>query len=226
MAALDAFLTDPDAKSKILAHKTIAGHIGGSAQQIAQRLVEQQQKDADEKASQKQLKQMMKEAEDNPQAFAEKWLKGIKADKSAKEVAELRSTVEEEFGKRIGTAVAAIPEFSELSSEEVTSIAASMAGRPKEEVLGAYTRAVVDKIADKRAAKLLASWKERDLDTEAKARVKEQNARRLASQKGPGISPPSRGARGSDEPKYGSPEWDQWYERTVLKRPPSLTAAR
>ena len=221
MTALGTFLADPAIKSRVLSHPTVAGLIGAQADTHAQRLVAERDRKADQESTQKRIERMMKEAEDeakvHPDGFAAQWVKGMKRDRKDEALNEVKASVRTEFGETLGKAIAAIPEFKELAPEEVAWLANQMAGKPPDQVLAAYTAAVVDKLADKRAAKLHGTWKEKDLDAEARARVKEANARKVAAERGPSLRPPTA-ARGTAEPKYGTPDWDAWYESTHLGR--------
>lgn len=221
MTALGTFLADPANKQRLLSDPNIAGIVGAQAQSHAQRLVAERDAKAEKESTEQKLKKMIKdakeEAKEHPDGFAARWVKGMERDQKDDATNEVRASVRAEFGETLGKAIGAIPEFKELSAEEVAALANVMVGKPPDQVIAVYTAAVLDKLAEKRAAKLHGTWKERDLDAEAKARIKEANAKRVATTPGPSLRAPTSG-NARTEPRPGTPEWDAWYERTYLGR--------
>lgn len=221
MTALGAFLADPANKQRLLTHPDIAGVVGAQAQTLARNQLAAKEAKAQKESEQDKLERMIKDAEkeaaQNPDGFSARWLKGMKRERKDEAANEVRASVRVEFGETLGKAIGAIPEFRELSPQEVAALAQVMVGKPPDQVIAVYTAAVLDKLAEKRAQKMHGTWKEKDLDTEAKARVKEANARRVATQPSPGLRAPSAGNT-RVEPKMGTPEWDRWYETAYLGR--------
>lgn len=213
---LDRILqANPDAKKDLRAHRTLMGIAGSMAQTIAQNMKREDDTKAQREAMANLEQQMIHDAETDPEAFAEKWLKGQQAARTRRELDQMRDSVEAELGENIGKAVTSLPEFKELSPEEVQRIAAEVAGKPKSEVLAAYARATVEAVAGKRAAKEVAKWRESELEKEVQARLKEANAKRLKKEQAPSIKGGTAAPVSTEppyDPKPGS-DWNKWYQR-------------
>lgn len=230
LGELDLLLqANPDARKELKAHRTLMGIAGDMAHTIAQNMKREDDTKSQREAMERLEAQMIEDAKSNPEQFAEKWLAGNQAAKTRKQLDEMRDSVEAELGETIGKAVTSLPEFKELSAEEVASLAADLAGKSKGEILAAYTRAAVDAVAKKRVAKEAlrlseeqTKWKESELQKEVAARLKEENAKRLKREQAPSIAAGSTGAPMNTEPPFdpapGS-AWNRWYETKNRVRP-------
>lgn len=219
---LDLLLqANPDAKKELRAHRTLMGIAGDMAHTIAQNMKREDDTKAQREAMDRLEAQMIEDAKSNPEQFAQKWLSGHEAEKTRQQLDDMRQSVENELGERIGTAVSSLPEFKELSPEEVAALASDLAGRPKAEILAAYTRAAVDAVARKRAGKEAArleaeqaKWRETELKKEVQAALKEENAKRLRREGAPSMAAGAAAPTNTEppfDPKPGS-AWQKWYE--------------
>lgn len=221
MAQLDRLSDDPSFIERLRSHRTVAGIAGSIAPKIAERMVSERQARESKETFDKRIKQMMKDAEAEaqraPGGFADNWLKGMKKDRNQQAEQAVRMELRQEFGQRVGAAVASIPEFKQLTADEVAWIAGQLSGRSEDEVVAVYTAAVVDKIADKRAAaRLEAQYKER-YEKDRKADKAAENAKRVAAQQSPGLAKPSRGSVDTMPDWNKDPDaWNKAYEERFL----------
>lgn len=226
---LDLLLqANPDARKELKAHRTLMGIAGDMAHTIAQNMKREDDTKAQREAMARLEAQMTDEAKANPEQFAQKWLAGRQAEKTRAELDEMRSSVEAELGETIGAAVSSLPEFKQLSREEVAALAADLAGKPKHEIMAAYTKAAVNAVAGKRLANEVlrleaeqAKWRETELKKELAAALQEANAKRLKRDQAPSLAAGAAAPSSTEppfDPKPGS-AWNRWYEMKNRVRP-------
>ncbi len=182
--------------AKLRSHRVVAGVAGSIADsmrkaQDASAAIEAAAASA--KAERERLREM---ARNEPEAFADQFLSQEEADEVRQKLESLRETEEKRIAGHIGLAVRDLPELQELSLSEQRKIADALAGVPSDQVLGVYTKTVIDIAADKRAEAV----KERDyparLEAELAAAQTAASASRLRSAPAPSLvtganSPPT-----------------------------------
>lgn len=226
---LDLLLqANPDARKELRAHRMLMGIAGDMAHTIAQNMKREDDTKAQREAMARLEAQMIEDAKSDPEQFAQKWLAGHQAEKTRQQLDEMRESVETELGETIGAAVSSLPEFKELTPDEVAALAADLAGKSKREILAAYTKAAVDAVARKRLAKEAerlaaeqAKWRETELKKEVAAALKEENAKRLKKEQAPSIAAGTSGQASTEppyDPKPGS-AWNAWYQQKFRVRP-------
>lgn len=208
------FLEDPEKRKRLRSHPTIAGIAGDIAQTIAANMRREDTERTQRETTERIEQELMQLAEQDPLAFAEKYRTDKTAAKTQREIADLRESIKREHGERLGKAITGIPEFKELTREDVGRLGAAMTGKTDEEVIEAYTVAALDILAEKRVAKRIAAAIAEAVPKEVAAQLKERNAARLKTEKGPDMRRASSAAA-SNEPPYdpavGS-DWNKWYE--------------
>lgn len=216
LALLDKHSDDPDFLRELRSRRPIAGLAGS----IAQRTIQEREEQAAREAVERTHKEMRELAENDPTSFAERWLKADEVEAIRRREAGLRDTTRREFLTQIGSAVSDLPEFKELTAEDTQALTKSLAGVPDDQALGVFIQRATDLIADKRATKRHEATLKERLAAERKAWDAEQAAKRAQERKAPSLRTPSAGnAQDTGEPAdHLSPEWDAWYQKTILGR--------
>lgn len=213
LAELDRASDDPEFRRELRTRR----FIGGIAGEIANATAAERQAEQDRTSRAALEAQMMKDAQEDPEGFATKWLAGMQKDRTVRELSEMKANAIREHGLTVGKAIADTPEFKELTPEDVAKINSALVGVPEEQVLAVYSRVALDLIADKRADKKAEAQLAARVKVEVEAATKAANAKRVATSRAPVLKGGSA-AVGTGEPREGTPEWSAWYEQKYLGR--------
>ncbi len=91
----------------------------------------------------------------------------------------------QEMATNIGFALHEVPEWKDLTDTDHQALAERLVGKPDEEVLGIFNRYAIDTIAEKRANKKLAEWREKELAKEREALKQQLAAEMLRDSEAP-----------------------------------------
>ncbi len=217
-AALDLSILDKIPPDELVRHPRVAGILGDRVQR---KLVEQQQQiearqvETAAAAERERLKRLRRE---DPVAYAEVMDTVEAQQEREREMAGLHAKTRDEFARNIGRAATSLPEWSELTADDLGEIASSLAGKSDEEALGVYTQAVIKKLASRMVAKQLQTEVDKRLTQEKKAWRTEWEADRLSGEPKPDLTKPrGRPSKGVDLASIEDDrEFNKQYEKHVL----------
>jgi len=195
----DQLLEKADSKA-VRSHPKIAGIIGSEIQRAIQ--AERQRTQAEEggKAAREAEARLRKMAQDDPVTFAEQWLSDDQKQDIRRQLDEIRGKTRAEYATNTGRAFQDVPEWKDLTEADHEALAKALMGKQDDEVIPLFTRHVTELIAEKRAQKLLAQWKDKELANERKA-IRDEEAAKLMK----GSDAPD-GARPRGTPAKFTPE--------------------
>lgn len=200
-------------------HPKVAGRIGD----LVRRQTEQQkarwdaeQQEAASRAERERLKKLRQE---DPYQYAQLMEAQEEAQEAESKLQKLRTETRGEFARAIGSAFKDLPEWAEVTPDEMKALADAVAGKGDDEAVPAFNLAAVRIVAAKIADKRVASEVEKRVSTEKDAWRAEWEAERLAGEQGPGLAR-ARQTNYSDEPDHikDPKAWNEWYDRTVKAR--------
>jgi hypothetical protein len=207
----------------LLGHKRFAGILGqrlGEAKsrweaEAAAAAAEKAQQDAYEKL-QAELLQM---ANDDPDAFAERYKKDSAAEKFQRQIRQQiashgEQTVQQ-IGRSVGEALRATPGWEKLTPDDHATLLQAVSNLPVDQVLGVYTSKALDILAGVRAREAVDTFRKTELDKDRAATRTEMQAEALLNGARPQIGRVRGSETLSDEPDYNrNPrEWDAWYRK-------------
>lgn len=213
--------TAPDeVREALRKHQVVSGLAGQIAQGLASRQVENERAQLAAEAARNREQELLRLAEEDPDAFAAQFRTEKQAEIARKELEEIRLDERRQLTEQLSRANASLPEWGELSPAEQSKVAKAIVNVPSAQVFAVYQAAVVDVIADRRAAKRTeAEWATR-LAQEKEAWEAEQAAKRTKSTPAPNLRSGTAAQRDSDEPDFDTDreEWDRWYENNERLR--------
>lgn len=219
----DDFLSAEDLPDDVLdrltKHPKVSGVIGKHAQRQAQQHAEtfrqQYEREKAEEAARAAEQELLQQAESDPIAFANRFLKEKDAERVKRELAELHTNARKELSAQAVKALSQLPEWGDMTPEEYQRVLHErVANKPDDEALGAFVTAYSEWLADKRATRRLEAWKREELEKEREAIRKEELSKLRDGESAPDLAR-ARRFPASDEPDYkANPQaWNDWYER-------------
>jgi len=211
---------DPAAREALRKHDVVAGIAGEIGDRLSQTRVAVQRQEAAAAAAASKEQELMQEARDNPDAFAERFLVEQGAAIAQRDIASLRFTERKALADQIGRATADLPEWKELTPDDMAQLAQAVTGVPDNQVIAAYQRAVVDVVAKKRAQK----QSEAVVGERVRAEREAWETERAATQVRTGPAPTLRRGEGvasneAPDSRTDPQAYNLWYEANVLRRP-------
>lgn len=208
---------DPKAtRTALRSHSIVGGVAGDIAEQANKEKATREATEAAEAARQKQLDDLLQLAEDDPEAFAEKFRTQAQADKARAELQNLELNAQRAVAASVRENTAKLPEFQEqpLTLEEKERLVKGLKGLDNKAATATYPVLIADILADRRAAKRVESAKPEWLKAEREAWEAESVGTRVRTTAAPTLAA-GRVAVASDEPNFRtSPgEWLQWNEK-------------
>lgn len=194
-------------------HSRFNGYAGRMAQQMAERERERISQEEYQRAERAKLEELEREAEENPFAFSQKWLKGRAEERAKIELAGLRKKTQEDLFAKIGQAYGALPEWQQLSDDEMARVSQAVVGVPEDELVARFNAAALDVVATRRAA----ARSREQIEAEVQARLQQMNADRLRSETAPDMSSPTSAQGLSDAAAIrgmSDKEFEAFYNRT------------
>lgn len=202
MGHLDTHLREhPELRDKLRSNSIVAGIAGNLAEQRQAILKEQQELEAAKAAATAKEQELLDLAENDPEEFAARFRTQAQADKAKAELENLRAKEEQRIAGHIGLAVRDLPELQTLDLSEQRKIADALARVPSDQVLGVYTRTVIDIAAHRRALALAEAQFPTRLEAEKQAWTAQQNAVRIRNGAAPNLGVAAR-TPASDEPDF------------------------
>lgn len=202
---------------EIRRHPRFQGILDSTLEQERARIREQIAAQQAEESRQKAEQELLRLANDDPYEFSRRYLSEAEQKRLAKNLDDLRRSTRTEYAQKLGQAYSSLPEWREFSPEEQAKIAQQLAGKSDDEVLGAFATAAVDVLAERRAQKRLADWREKELVKEREAIRQEEAAKKLQGSPRPDLS---RGTQGGkfDPSQLSDAEFNKWYQDNILSR--------
>jgi hypothetical protein len=191
-------------------HRRINGYAGEIAQRERHNIEAESRTKADREAEER----LIREAEENPFEFTQKWLKGKAAERAQLEIDQVKKGAQAALFERVANSYAALPEWRNLTPDEFARVQRAVAGKSDEELVAAFNVAALDVLADRRANTRAEQHYSDRLEAEVQARLTEAQAARLRGERAPDMSAPVS-AVGNFDPRNLSPEeFDRWYKQT------------
>ncbi len=206
---LEKFGDDPDFRKEARSQRWIGGIAGEVAQQ--QRL--QEQHEAAAKAVEAERVRLKELRTLDPLKFAEEIGERMDVEEERREKAGLREMTRREFASKIGAALQDLPEFKELTADDIKQIGTALQGVSDDDVVAVYTREAANCIAEKRAQKLYETRHKTEVAEERKAWGREQATKKVQERRSPSLREPSQGnAQDQGEPDFRAnpAEWIAW----------------
>ena len=219
MGHFDAYLReDPELRDKLRSHDIVAGIAGDIAEKLAAQSLDIERQQAAEEGRKQAEANLRKLAKEDPEAFTEQWLADQDSRVAKTDIQRLRFEERKALSSALGRAVADLPEWKEVSTQELADLAKSMTGIPDDQTIPVWQKAVTDLIARKRGSKLAASEVEERVKAEREVWEAEHAAERVRGSPAPNLR--------SGEPASGEmPDWradpaafNRAYEEKYLKR--------
>jgi hypothetical protein len=197
-AATPSWITELDKldPKELRRHPRIAGIIGSEIQTAIERANQKRDEDDAQKNAELAHAQARELAQTDVVTFAEKWLSEDEQKEVRKRLDSVESTTREKFAKNIGRGYNSLPEWAELTPDEIGQITSKVQGLPEDDVLPTFNATALDVVARKRAAKMLSEWQQKELPKEREAIRKEEAARLLQGQSAPDLGRGSSGPGG------------------------------
>ncbi len=208
---LDKHADDPDFRKEARSRRWV----GGIAGEIAQHQKQQAEFQAAQAAIEKTHADMRQLATDDPLAFASKWLNADDVKSIADREAGLRTTTRKEFAEDIGAALRDLPEFNELTAQDVEALSKEITGVPDDKLLGVFVKKATDLVADKRGEKRAEARLEARIAEERKVWEKERAVEKAKGRSAPSLKAPTSNASDDAEPDWrkNPKEFDEWFNR-------------
>lgn len=186
-----AELEKADAK-ELRKHPRIAGIIGSELQRARQ---EERQRITDETAAKEREKlqaELEQLAQTDPEEFTKRWLTRQGQQKTLSQLNQLEAKIINDTAQAIGRAVRDVPEWQEMTEAEQREFLEPLAKVPDSEIPATFNKMMAELIGDRRAKKLLAEWKSKELAKEREA-VRQEEAAKLMQASD---APDTRGPKG------------------------------
>lgn len=206
MAQLSAHLAEhPEDQERFRSHGIVNGIVGEMADKLAERkqsvLREREALEAAAAAARAKEQELLDLAENDPEAFAERFRTQAQADRALKELKDHENLVEQRIAGQIGLAARDLPELQTLTIPEQRKIADALSGVSSDRVIGVYNTVLIDIAADRRAETRMEREFPTRLAAEVEAKLAETNAARLRTSAAPALGTAARLAA-SDEPDF------------------------
>lgn len=201
-------------------HPKFAGIVGGERQRWQADYERTQQASAETAARAKAEEELRQLAEQNPVAFADKWLSSEQARQQQERLAALEANARQAIGTQIGAAMHAIPEWESAASdpEVLARLAAAMQGKTGDDVLAAWNTTALGIVAERRANALFEQRVAERIKAERAAWETEAAAQGFRFSERPDLVRAGRHPNGADpEPDFlrDAKAWDAWYKRNT-----------
>jgi hypothetical protein len=200
-------------------HPKFAGLVGSEKQRWQAEYATQQQAKAEAEARARAEEELRLLAEQNPVAFADKWLSSEQARQQQERLTQLEHNARQAIGSAIGAGMHTIPEWAEVAADPtaLAQLAAALQGKEADEVLPAWNAAALELVATRRAAALAEKQLEERLKAERAAWETEASGRGLASSDRPGLGRGGRASSADPEPDFRADPvgYEAWYVRNT-----------
>lgn len=200
---------DPKA---VRSHPRIAGIIGSEIQRAVEAERKRTQADEGTKAAREAEERLRELARSDPVGFTERWLTDDQKKKIQTDLDDLRGKTRAEIATNIGRGYQALPEWAELTPEDHERVAAKLADKPDDEAVVTYNQVMLDILAERRARKLHADWKAKELPSEREAIRTEEAAKLLQQGQAPDLAKPKGPPAKVDVDAMPREEFDRYWE--------------
>ena len=205
-------------------HPRVSGLVGQMLEARMRERDTEQKQIAETQARAKFEAELERQAREEPDEFANRWLKGREDEKRAAEIARERMTTRTAFAQEIGASLREVPGFSDLSREDQAEIYEVVIKTPEDKAIAVLSREIVNRTSTKRAKALaevqIAEWKATELAKEREAMRLELAGAAVANGDAPDTQRGRTRGSFSDEPDFNREpaKWNAWYERRHLRR--------
>jgi hypothetical protein len=200
-------------------HPRIAGIAGELAQRREAEIRRQIEQEQAEKAAQAERERLRRLRRDDPVAYAEEMESRDELEAAQRNLHRLRGETQQQFLKRITDGLKSLPEWGEMSQDDLAALATALVGKSDDEVLAVFTSKANDLLADKRAMKRFNEWRQKELAKEREAIRTEEAAKLLKGDARPDMMrPKGYPSKFSPADIKDDKQFDEWYEREVLGR--------
>lgn len=200
-------------------HPKFAGIVGSEKQTWQQQWANEQQARADADARTKAEQELRDLAQQNPVAFADKWLSSEEARQQQDRLTALEASARQQIATSIGAAMHAIPEWADVAgdAEAQAYLMAQVQGKGPDEILPAWNKAAIELVTARRARALAEKLVADRLTAERAAWETEAAAQGLVRSDRPDLVRGGRVANADPEPDdVANPrEWHAWYRRNT-----------
>jgi hypothetical protein len=200
-------------------HPRIAGIAGELAQRREAEIRQRIEQDQAEKAAQAERDRLKKLRREDPVAYAQEMDAREELEESNLKLAKLKGETQQQFLSRIRAGFEVMPEWKEITQDDLAAIATALAGKGDDEVLGVFTGKVNEILAEKRAIRRFNDWKTKELAKEREAIRTEVSAQLLKGDTQPDLTKPRAHPDGFDPTRLPDDKYNEWYEANVLGRP-------
>lgn len=212
-----------DAK-ELRRHPKVAGLIGSEVEN-ARRSVQQRQSEEQAKRARELVEDEFERlALENSDTLKERyprlagWIQEQSKARQEREVAEKLQEVRAEMAGIVGRSFHTLPDWSELTPNDLETLAKAVSGKQDDEVIGAYNAAALSLLAERRSKKHFEEWKTKQLETERKALRKEIAAEFMAKSESPDSTKAKRVPPPLDIKRMSKEDFDKLYDSTFLDR--------
>ena len=198
----------------IRSHRRINGYAGSMAQRMAEAERQRIAQEEYQRAQAAREAELMREAEENPFAFSQKWLKGKAEERAKLELSELRTKTQTQLFEKIASSYAALPEWQQLTPDEFARVSQAVAGKSDDDLVAAFNVAALDVISSRRAQSQGERIARERLKDEVEAQVQQRLAERLRGERPPDLMAPVNVAGISDASairQMSDAEFDAFY---------------
>ena len=210
---LDHYLREsPEVREELRSHEVVAGIAGEIGQRLAKTQLQQQRTEPAEKASDDALQAQLKLAEEDADAFAAQFTSETRAKIARQELQQIASKERKTLTEHIGRAMNDLPEWRELTRDDMAELAQAVSGVPDDQIFGAWIAKGTELVARKRAGKETEARLTERLKSEREAWDTEQAATKVKATPAPNLRSGNAAGTDSGEPPVGTPAWDEWYE--------------
>lgn len=211
-------LEEADARD-LRRHPRVAGIIGSEIQRAVQSEMRRIQDGQTQQVRAQTEAELLRFSDENAEYMREHYprayehLMGLQRQRADREVQGMRGQTRNELATAIGRSFQELPEWREVLEQDGETLARAVQGKGDDEVLPHFNRAALELVANRRAQRLLAEWRETEMTAAREAIRQEEAAKLLATSAAPDTSPPKGAPATVNVAGMSDAEFDEYYRR-------------
>jgi len=208
-------LIDRADASELRKHPKIGGIVGQMVDTAMRDWQRNQQETYNRQATEAAREELRRLAKEDPDAFAERFLKDDQREFALAQLQTLRQQETAAMAQRVGRAYASIPGWDRLTTDDHSILARAIQGLPDDEVIAAYNAKALELLAARRvedaANERFEKFKKSELAKEREAIRAEEAAKLLKKEPKPDMTRATRQPPVPDFSRMTDADFERWY---------------